>query len=66
MAARDREEVAKGLGVDTARIKLALVVYTAFVYTAFWAGVAGAFYAGYVGVVSPAMGQLVWMVSDSI
>jgi branched-chain amino acid transport system permease protein len=49
-----------------ARIKLALVVYTAFVYTAFWAGVAGAFYAGYVGVVSPAMGQLVWMVSDSI
>jgi branched-chain amino acid transport system permease protein len=56
MAVRDREEVAEGLGVNTARIKLTL-----FVYTAFWAGVAGAFYAGYVGVVSPAIGQLIWM-----
>ena len=56
MAVRDREAVAEGLGVRTARVKVAM-----FTYTAFWAGVAGSYYAGYVGTVSPSVGQLIWM-----
>lgn len=56
MAVRDREAVAEGLGVRTARVKVAM-----FTYTAFWAGVAGSYYAGYVGIVSPSVGQLIWM-----
>jgi branched-chain amino acid transport system permease protein len=56
MAVRDREDVAEGLGVRTGRIKIGM-----FVYTAFWAGVAGSYYAGYVGIVSPSVGQLIWM-----
>lgn len=56
MAIRDREEVAEGLGVRTGRVKVAM-----FTITAFWAGAAGGFYAGYVGIVSPSAGQLIWM-----
>jgi branched-chain amino acid transport system permease protein len=56
MAVRDREAVAEGLGVRTARVKVAM-----FTYTAFWAGVAGSYYAGYVGTVSPSVAELIWM-----
>ncbi|WP_054311586.1 branched-chain amino acid ABC transporter permease [Mesorhizobium sp. 1M-11] len=47
---RDEEEVARGIGVDIFRIK----VY-AFMITAGLAGLAGAFYANYVGVLAPSM-----------
>lgn len=53
MAIREREEVAEGLGVRTRRVKV-----TIFVITSFWAGVAGAFYAGYEGFVDPNIGSL--------
>ena len=53
MAVRDREEVAEGLGVRTVRVKI-----VAFAYTAFWAGLAGSFYAAYVGIVTPSIGAL--------
>jgi branched-chain amino acid transport system permease protein len=56
MAVRDREEVAEGLGVRTGKVKVIM-----FTYTAFWAGVAGSYYAGYVGIVSPSVGDLIWM-----
>lgn len=56
MAVRDREEVAEGLAVRTMRVKLAM-----FTYTAFWAGVAGSFYAGFVGIVAPSIGALINM-----
>lgn len=55
-AVRDNEQVAAGLGVQTVRVKL-----VAFVYTAFWAGLAGALYAGYVGLVSPSISDLTEM-----
>jgi branched-chain amino acid transport system permease protein len=55
-AVRDREEVAAGLGVRTMRVRVAV-----FVFTAFWAGVAGAFYAGYIGIASPSIGHLTEM-----
>lgn len=55
-AVRDREEIAAGLGVRTVRVRIGV-----FVYTAFWAGVAGAFYAGYIGIVSPSIGHLTEM-----
>ncbi|WP_315925610.1 branched-chain amino acid ABC transporter permease [Mesorhizobium sp. SP-1A] len=47
---RDDEEVARGIGVDIFRVKI-----TAFVITAALAGLAGAFYANYVGVLAPTM-----------
>lgn len=47
---RDDEDVARGLGVDIFRVKI-----TAFVITAALAGLAGAFYANYVGVLAPTM-----------
>lgn len=47
---RDDEDVARGLGVDIFRVKI-----TAFVVTAALAGLAGAFYANYVGVLAPTM-----------
>jgi branched-chain amino acid transport system permease protein len=55
-AVREREEVAEGLGVRTGYVKILL-----FAYTAFWAGVAGSFYTGYLGVISPSIGQPIWM-----
>jgi branched-chain amino acid transport system permease protein len=56
MAVRDREEVAEGLGIRTRWVKIGI-----FTYTAFWAGIAGAFYAGYVGIVAPSIGELLNM-----
>jgi branched-chain amino acid transport system permease protein len=50
-AIRDREEIAYGLGVPTARTKV-----QAFGFAAFWAGVAGSLLAGYVCVVDPSIG----------
>lgn len=47
---RDDEEVARGIGVDVFGVKI-----TAFVITAALAGLAGAFYANYVGVLAPTM-----------
>ena len=47
---RDDENVARGIGVDIFRVKI-----TAFVITAALAGLAGAFYANYVGVLAPTM-----------
>jgi len=47
---RDDEDVARGIGVDIFRVKI-----TAFVITAALAGLAGAFYANYVGVLAPSM-----------
>lgn len=47
---RDDEEVARGIGVDIFRVKI-----TVFVITAALAGLAGAFYATYVGVLAPTM-----------
>jgi len=47
---RDDEEVARGIGVDIFRVKI-----IAFIITAAWAGLAGAFYANYVGVLAPTM-----------
>lgn len=47
---RDDENVARGIGVDIFRVKI-----TAFVITAALAGLAGAFYANYVGVLAPSM-----------
>jgi branched-chain amino acid transport system permease protein len=52
-AMRDREAVAMGLGVRTVLIKVAVCSYVAF-----WAGIAGGYYGGYVGLVTPAMGLL--------
>lgn len=52
MAVRDREAVAQGLGVRTTLVKV-----TFFAFTAFWAGIAGGFYASYVSLVTPAMGS---------
>ena len=49
-AVRDDEEVARGIGVDIFRVKI-----TAFVITAALAGLAGVFYANYVGVLAPTM-----------
>lgn len=53
---RDNETIAEGLGVRTFHVKLA-----AFSYTAFWAGVAGSFYAGYVGIIAPSLAELTQM-----
>lgn len=47
---RDDENVARGIGVDIFRVKM-----TAFIITAALAGLAGAFYANYVGVLAPSM-----------
>lgn len=47
---RDEEDVARGMGVDIFRVKV-----SAFVITAGLAGLAGAFYANYVGVLAPTM-----------
>ncbi len=52
-AVRDREEVAEGLGVRTVHVKIGM-----FTFTAFWAGLAGSFYAGYIGIVAPSIGGL--------
>ncbi len=52
-AVRDNEAIAEGVGVNTFIAKLA-----AFSYTAVWAGVAGAFYASYQGIISPVMMDL--------
>jgi len=60
---RDEEEVARGIGVDIFRVKV-----TAFVITSALAGLAGAFYADYVGVLAPSilsvneMGMVIAMV----
>lgn len=47
---RDDEDVARGIGVDIFRVKI-----VAFVITSALAGLAGAFYANYVGVLAPTM-----------
>lgn len=47
---RDDEEVARGIGVDIFCVKI-----IAFVITSALAGLAGAFYANYVGVLAPTM-----------
>jgi len=52
-AVRDREDVARGLGVRTVLVKILICTYAAF-----WAGVAGGYYGSYVGLVTPAMGAL--------
>jgi branched-chain amino acid transport system permease protein len=52
-AIRDREDVARGLGANATLIKVAV-----FTYTAFWAGLAGGFFAAYVGYVTPSLGAL--------
>ena len=52
-AVRDREDVARGLGVHTTLVKVAICAYVAF-----WAGIAGSFYGSYVGLVTPSMGLL--------
>ncbi len=49
-AVRDGENVARGMGVNVFRVKI-----TAFVITSAVAGLAGAFYANYVGVLAPSM-----------
>lgn len=55
-AVRDNETIAEGLGVNTFRAKL-----FSFTYTAIWAGIAGAFYAAYQGIIAPAMMDLTEM-----
>jgi branched-chain amino acid transport system permease protein len=52
-AVRDREEVARGLGLRTVLIKV-----TVCSYVAFWAGMAGGYLGSYVGLVTPSMGLL--------
>jgi branched-chain amino acid transport system permease protein len=52
-AVRDREDVARGLGVRATFVKVAICAYVAF-----WAGIAGSYYGGYVGLVTPSMGLL--------
>lgn len=52
-AVRDREDVARGLGVRATFVKVAICSYVAF-----WAGIAGSYYGGYVGLVTPTMGLL--------
>ena len=49
-AIRDNEDVAQGMGVNIFGVKIA-----AFMITAAIAGLAGAFYANYVGVLAPSM-----------
>lgn len=51
-ATAEGETIAEGLGVRTARVKVAM-----FAYTAFWAGSAGSLLVGYIGLVSPSMGS---------
>lgn len=48
VAIRDDEDAAAGIGVSPGRWKVA-----AFVYTGLWAGVAGAFFGHFVGIVTP-------------
>lgn len=55
-AVRDNETIAAGLGVDTFKAKL-----FSFTYTALWAGIAGAFYGAYQGIIAPAMMDLTEM-----
>lgn len=50
---RDREDVARGLGVRTVFLKVVICSYVAF-----WAGIAGSYYGSYVGLVTPSMGLL--------
>jgi branched-chain amino acid transport system permease protein len=52
-AVRDREDVARGLGVRATLVKVVLCSYVAF-----WAGIAGGYYGSYVGLVTPSMGLL--------
>lgn len=49
-AIRDNEDIAHGMGVSLFRVKIA-----AFMITAAIAGLAGSFYANYVGVLAPSM-----------
>ncbi|MFZ5671710.1 MAG: branched-chain amino acid ABC transporter permease [Pseudomonadota bacterium] len=49
-AIRDNEDIAHGMGVSLFRVKIA-----AFMITAAIAGLAGCFYANYVGVLAPSM-----------
>lgn len=55
-AVRDNETIAEGLGVNTFTAKL-----FSFAFTAIWAGVAGAFYGAYQGIIAPAMMDLTEM-----
>lgn len=55
-AVRDNETIAEGLGVNTFSAKL-----FSFTYTAIWAGIAGAFYGAYQGIIAPAMMDLTEM-----
>lgn len=55
-AIKDDELRAATLGVDTVRWRVLV-----FVVTSFWSGIAGAFYAHYVLVVSPVMGDFTEM-----
>jgi len=48
IAIRENEDAARATGINTARIKL-----TATIISAFFTGIAGAFYAAYVGVIEP-------------
>lgn len=50
---RDREPVARGLGVKATCVKIAI-----FTYTAFWAGLAGGYFAAYTEYVTPTMAGL--------
>lgn len=52
-AVRDREPVARGLGVKATQLKV-----TVFAYTAFWAGLAGGYFAAYTEYVTPTMAGL--------
>jgi len=52
-AIRDDEEAADVLGVNTMKWKV-----LCFAYAGFWAGLAGAYYGHYIGVVDPTLGSL--------
>jgi branched-chain amino acid transport system permease protein len=63
-AIRDNDDVAHGMGVGILRVKVA-----AFGVTAAIAGLAGAFYANYVGVLAPtmlSMGQMGFVVAMAV
>lgn len=52
-AVRDREPVARGLGTRATLLKIAV-----FAYTAFWAGLAGGYFAAYTEYVTPTIAGL--------
>lgn len=63
-AIRDNEDIAHGMGVGIFRVKIA-----AFMITAAIAGLAGSFYANYVGVLAPSMlsmGEMGYVVAMAV